>query len=119
MVWPDLVAPPKYKNPAPGWEDPRLPDIRLIWKLAREVGYAVGVHGSLVRDFDLIAVPWAEDAISQIAFIKHMERGLEAKIEGRIAHKPHGRLGVILSLDAYVKPIDLSVMPTNKGSWGE
>ena len=35
-----------------------LPGIR---KAARECGYAIGVHGSLMRDFDLIAVPWVED----------------------------------------------------------
>jgi hypothetical protein len=31
---------------------------------AREVGYALAVHGSLGRDLDLIAVPWAEEAVS-------------------------------------------------------
>lgn len=29
---------------------------------ARGCGYAVGVHGSEIRDFDLIAAPWVEDA---------------------------------------------------------
>lgn len=38
-----------------------LPAIR---KAAREVGYAIGVHGSLTRDFDLIAVPWVSEAQS-------------------------------------------------------
>ena len=47
-----------FKDPESGWEDPALPDINRIRKLAREVGYAVCVHGSLKRDFDLIAVPW-------------------------------------------------------------
>lgn len=28
-------------------------------------GYALGVHGSLERDIDLIAVPWIEDCVSQ------------------------------------------------------
>jgi hypothetical protein len=32
-----------------------LPNIR---KVARELGYAIGEHGSLRRDLDLIAVPW-------------------------------------------------------------
>ena len=35
----------------------RLPAIRMA---ARVCGYAIGVHGSMRRDMDLIAVPWAE-----------------------------------------------------------
>jgi hypothetical protein len=37
----------------------RLPAIR---EAAREHGYAIGVHGSERRDFDLIACPWREGA---------------------------------------------------------
>lgn len=37
----------------------RLPAIR---KAAREHGYAIGVHGSLRRDFDLIAMRWHDGA---------------------------------------------------------
>ena len=36
-----------------------LPEIR---QAARKLGYAMGLHGSLARDFDLIAVPWVEGA---------------------------------------------------------
>jgi hypothetical protein len=32
-----------------------LPVIRAT---AKEIGYAIGVHGSMRRDLDLIAVPW-------------------------------------------------------------
>lgn len=28
---------------------------------ARKLGYAIGVHGSLHRDLDLIAIPWVDD----------------------------------------------------------
>ena len=111
-TWPDLVAPPRYSSPAPGWEDPKLPDLRHIWKLAREVGYAVGVHGSLKRDFDLIAAPWTNKAVDPVDFIMHMKAGLEAKLVGDIVNKPHGRIGCNLQLDGYYKVIDLSVMPT-------
>jgi len=33
-------------------------------ELARKCGYAIGVHGSLARDIDLIAVPWTREAVS-------------------------------------------------------
>lgn len=34
-----------------------LPEIR---RAAKEHGYAIGLHGSMRRDLDLIAVPWVE-----------------------------------------------------------
>lgn len=30
---------------------------------ARELGYAIGVHGTIKRDIDLIAVPWTSEAV--------------------------------------------------------
>lgn len=30
---------------------------------ARELGYAVTVHGSLARDIDLVAIPWTDEAV--------------------------------------------------------
>lgn len=111
-VWPDVIAPPQYENPHPGWDDPKVPDLRLIWTLAREVGYAVGVHGSLKRDCDLIAAPWTDEAVSATAFIGHMVKGLAASVVGVNTAKPHGRMAVTLQLDGWFKPIDLSVMPS-------
>ncbi len=112
MIWPDIIAPPQHENPAPGWVDPAVPDLRLIWKLAREVGYAVGVHGSLKRDFDLIAAPWTDQAVSTTDFVGHMAKGLPASIVGVNTAKPHGRTAVILQIDGWFKPIDLSILPT-------
>lgn len=114
--WASVVAPPQHENPAAGWEDPRLPDMRLIWKLAREVGYAVGVHGSLRRDFDLIAAPWTDDAVSTTVFVGHMVKGLPASIVGVNTVKPHGRVAVTLQIDGWFKPIDLSILPRTADS---
>lgn len=110
-VWPNVIAPAQYDNPAPGWEDPKLPDFKLIWKLAREVGYAVGIHGSLKRDVDLIAAPWTDEAVGNAALIDHLCAGLPATCIAGPEHKPHGRVAVTLQLDGYFKPIDLSITP--------
>lgn len=69
-----------------------LPKIRAA---ARELGYAVGVHGSLYRDLDLIAVPWREDfaEIDKLAEVIQMaacglrqtKYGWETKPNGRVA----------------------------------
>lgn len=37
----------------------RLPTIR---EAARKAGYAIGVHGSMKRDLDLMAMPWTSEA---------------------------------------------------------
>lgn len=63
VEWPNIVAPAQYEHPDPGWQDPKVPDLRTIWRLAREVGYAVGLHGSLRRDVDLIAAPWTDEVV--------------------------------------------------------
>lgn len=112
-IWPDFIAPSKYEAPDPRWQDPGLPDFRLIWKLAREKGYAVGLHGSMKRDCDLIAAPWVEDAAPVADLIAHLRQGLNAdEIEVKNADpKPHGRQAFVLQIrDAYKKAIDISVM---------
>lgn len=48
----------------------RLPAIRGA---ARELGYAIGVHGSCRRDFDLMAMPWREDASSKDELAKAIQ----------------------------------------------
>lgn len=110
-MWPDLEAPPQYENSDYRWRDPALPDIKLIWELAREVGYAVGVHGSLKRDFDLIAVPWVEEAATNKRLIDHLCFGLNAVRIGPTKNKPFGRIAVTIQIDGWFKPIDLSIMP--------
>lgn len=70
----------------------RLPAIR---EAARECGYAIGLHGSTLRDLDLIAVPWIKDAETKDALAGAIHRaacGLhrpryewEAKPCGRLA----------------------------------
>jgi hypothetical protein len=113
-TWPNLVAPAQYEDPAPGWEDPKLPDMQLIWKLARQAGYAVGIHGSLKRDFDLIAAPWTDKAVGNADLVAHLCAGLNAVRIGGPEHKPLGRVAVTLQIDGYIKPIDLSIMPRSQ-----
>lgn len=110
-VWPNVLAPAMYDNPDPGWEDPRVPDLAKIRQLAREVGYSIGLHGSLKRDVDLIAAPWTDEAVGNAALVEHLCAGLQAARVGGIEHKPYGRVAVTLQIDGYFKPIDLSIMP--------
>ncbi len=90
---------------------PPIPDINLIRKLAREVGYAIGVHGSQKRDFDLIAAPWIESAVDATTLVKHLCNRLNALVIGDYAYKPLGRVAVIIQIDGWFKHIDLSICP--------
>lgn len=111
MIWPDFIAPQKYENAPSAWEDPGLPDFRTIWRVARECGYSIGLHGSMKRDCDLIAAPWTEEAMSFDTLVNALCAALNARRVGSFAHKPHGRLACILQVNGWVKNIDLSIMP--------
>lgn len=103
------------KKPAGGWKWPTLPDIDHIRKLAREVGYAIGVHGSLERDLDLIAVPWVEEAVYPLELAKHIANGLRGEVLAyQIQDKPCGRWSCNIHTPDWTKMIDLSVMPPMK-----
>lgn len=93
-----------------------LPSIR---EAARKLGYAVGLHGSLVRDFDLIAVPWTEDAAHPDDVAEVIKKAAGC-VRWRVYRdqgepKPHGRMVYCFDWDEknYESKdyIDLSVMP--------
>jgi hypothetical protein len=96
-----------------------LDDIRAT---ARALGYAVGLHGTLNRDLDLIACPWCDDAKPA----DDLATALAVLVGGKwhateVSEKPHGRRAYLIRTDPlYRKPdmtemvvplIDLSVMP--------
>jgi hypothetical protein len=102
----------------------RLPAIR---EAAKACGYAIGVHGSERRDFDLIAVPWVETYSTPdelAAAIMEAACGMtmaahkwERKPNGRVAVSlpicwPEGFMEGALSLGM----IDLSVMPAARAA---
>ena len=93
-----------------GWEEPLIPDIDRVRALAREVGYAIGVHGSLERDVDLIAVPWVEEAVGPEALAERISSGLPGSIVAVFDDAAYGRRGFNIQADGWFKLIDLSVM---------
>lgn len=88
--------------------------IDLMRQNARHHGYALGVHGSLLRDIDLIAVPW----VSRPKAPSTLKKSLQALIKVMHPHvysnrkpdrKPQGRVAWALHLGNGTY-IDLSVM---------
>ena len=98
--------PPNY---APVYAAAMYPDLA---KIARDHGYALAVHGSMARDFDLVAVPWTDEACEPDTLVTAMLAGRAARlIGGEPSVKPHGRRAYTLSIGFGECAIDLSFMP--------
>lgn len=90
--------------------------LKLLTEKARELGYALAVHGSLSRDLDLIAAPWTEQATDGESLVKALAASIavdEARITPPPEAKPHGRISwtILLGGGAF---IDVSVMPRHE-----
>lgn len=79
--------------------------------IAREHGYALAVHGSLQRDFDLVAVPWTEAAAAPDEFVAAIVGRYAVRVIGEPTAKPHGRVAYALSVGFGDCAVDLSFMP--------
>ena len=92
--------------------------------VARDHGYALTIHGSMTRDFDLVAVPWVETASDDLMLITaikklcggvfHAEGWDDLDPTGNPTKKPHGRKSwsIHLTNDGMYGPyLDISVMP--------
>ncbi len=81
--------------------------------VARQYGYALAMHGSLTRDFDLIAIPWTEEAVDADTLAGKILESLEGRgvnFVGKIGEKPHGRRVWTIMLENHAF-IDFGVMP--------
>jgi hypothetical protein len=112
--------------PAFGAYEDLIEPLRIV---ARSLGYALAVHGSLTRDVDLIAAPWTDDACDATSLAEAIRAEAE-RITGRTAFwmnddtaqigdwtrrnpepKPHGRLGWSIHIAGAGMYVDLSVLP--------
>jgi hypothetical protein len=96
----------------------------IIRESAKPLGYAIGIHGSMRGDFDLIACPWTEDAAPAEDLIKAIAehvRGFVVGRDGSVASqrgtvmpeatvKPHGRRTWNVCWGGIIR-LDVSVMP--------
>lgn len=80
------------------------------------VGYAIAVHGSLARDIDLVAIPWAANARSAEELVKRLVAVATGVVGNACssqdwADKPHGRRAVTIIMNGMCPELDLSIMP--------
>lgn len=84
-------------------------------EIARQHGYALAVHGSLARDFDLICIPWADEPSEPQALVDAITSQFAAReVGGPPSAKPHGRMAYTLSIGFGECFADLSFMPRVK-----
>ena len=91
----------------------------ILAEIAQAHGYALAVHGSVSRDYDLVAIPWTEEAVDAETLIhkladrcfliydKFDEYG--TGIHGP-EEKPHGRRAWSLKIGCGAV-MDISVVP--------
>jgi hypothetical protein len=78
-------------------------------------GYNIVEHGSKYRDYDLLAVPWVEEAVTPEILVAALCDELGCRQVGVVEPKPHGRIGVTLQRDKWEKHWDLAIIPLHRG----
>jgi hypothetical protein len=118
----------KLLDPSPARAAAYVALYPMLVAIARRHGYALAIHGTVTRDFDLIAVPWVDEASEPLTLIKAIRKATNTVIghestdhialrdlKGTV--KPHGRKAFSLHVTnhgMYGGYLDISVMPTKK-----
>lgn len=73
--------------------------------IAKEHGYNLVLHGSMNRDFDLIAIPWIDEPADDFELIKALDRyltginGVEKESKYMYSILPGGRRSYVINLN--------------------
>jgi len=105
MKTPDQLKP----NYGPVYAAAMYPELAGIFQ---SHGYALAVHGSLARDFDLIGVPWADTVSQHDEVLKSITDKFAVEISiNSPAKRNHGRIAYTLICGFGNCSIDLSFLP--------
>lgn len=80
-------------------------------EIAREHGYALAVHGSLARDFDLICIPWVESPSAPDDVVRAFEDRFALRQTGEPDVTFHGRKRYTMVISFGECFLDLQFMP--------
>ena len=80
-------------------------------EIARKHGYAMAIHGTMARDFDLICIPWIDNPSIPQAVIDEITVNYSTTNITNMQLKPHGRVAysVVFGFGEFFA--DLSFMP--------
>jgi hypothetical protein len=96
----------------------RYPErLTVMRAVAYAHGYALAVHGSELRDLDVVAVPWIEGAAAPAVLVEALRAAVCGvyRDDDAPTAKPHGRLVWSLQIGGGLY-VDLSVMPRQEGT---
>lgn len=87
---------------------------KMQWA-ARQCGYALGVHGSMRRDMDLIAAPWVPDHCDHRTLLHALQSAACGIVSSHYAQpgydaKPCGRRAYTFAIGMHAI-VDVSIMP--------
>lgn len=78
-------------------------------------GYALAIHGSVMRDLDVVAVPWTEDASEPQELVDAFAKAIAfLHVDEKPEVKLHGRMVWTLAFPGTCF-VDLSIMPKSEG----
>lgn len=106
----------KPANNGPFYAAGLYPELAEVF---RAHGYALAVHGSLAADFDLIAVPWVDEAGDPLGVIEECLSKFafeEIPDQKKPTPKPHSRCSYKLHLSFGDCALDISFTPRT-GNW--
>ena len=99
------------------WHDTAVGVVAAIKKAAHQNGYATAWHGSLVKDIDLLAAPWTDDAVEPEKMVDWVCQSVglwRNPHHENPVQKPHGRQAWSLHVLGTPVWVDFSVMPLLK-----
>lgn len=79
-----------------------------VAEICRRHGYALAIHGSMQRDFDLICVPWAEAVSAPEEVLAELATEFAV---GEPVRKNHGRMSWAVSFSFGDCFFDMSFIP--------
>lgn len=85
-------------------------------EVCRSHGYALAVHGSMQRDFDVIAIPWVESPSEPDAVVAEITKRFVLRQIGDPDTTFHGRRRYTLSIGFGECAVDMQFMPILTGA---
>lgn len=80
-------------------------------EIARKHGYAMAIHGTMTRDFDLICIPWVERPSNPQVVVDEITAAYSIADITNPGFKPHGRMAYSVCFGFGEFFADLSFMP--------
>lgn len=83
----------------------------VLAEIARKHGYALAVHGSLGRDFDMIAIPWKKEASDPQLIVDDYLSSFALHLIGEPDIVEHNRKRWLIGVSFGDCQFDFSAMP--------